>query len=91
LPSKAAALLYRLSKSQACPEGNKRVALILVNEFLALNGAALALEDDELADMILEAADSEARDWENVVDALTEQLQEMIVPLLVEDDEPEAS
>jgi hypothetical protein len=30
LESKVSALLYALAKSQACPDGNKRVALILV-------------------------------------------------------------
>jgi len=39
LRSKAAVLLYTLAKSQACPDGNKRIALVLVEAFLRLNGA----------------------------------------------------
>lgn len=54
--AKAAALLYALAKSQACPDGNKRIALILVLEFLALNGHTLETDPDALAGIILAAA-----------------------------------
>lgn len=82
LASKAAALLYALAKCQACPDGNKRVALILVIEFLALNGSTLDVEPDELADMILEAAEADPANRDAVVAALTERLRPLTEPLL---------
>jgi death-on-curing protein len=81
LPSKAAALLYALAKCQACPDGNKRVALILVLEFLAINGSTLEVDPDALADMILEIAASDAQRRDEIVEELTEKMRPMIVPL----------
>jgi death-on-curing protein len=85
LEAKAAALLYPLAKCQACPDGNKRVALILVLEFLALNGSTLEVDPDALADMILEVAASDARRRDEIVEELTEKMRPMIVPLDAED------
>jgi death on curing protein len=85
LEAKAAALLYSLAKCQACPDGNKRVALILVLEFLALNGSTLEVDPDALADMILEVAASDARRRDEIVEELTEKMRPMIVPLDAED------
>jgi prophage maintenance system killer protein len=48
LASKAAVLLYSLSKSQACPDGNKRIALILTYAFLDLNGATLTATAEDV-------------------------------------------
>jgi death on curing protein len=81
LAAKAAALLYALAKSQACPDGNKRVALILVVEFLALNGSTLDIDPDELADMILETAEVDPATRDEVVDALTERLRPLTEPI----------
>jgi death-on-curing protein len=81
LAAKAAALLYALSKSQACPDGNKRVALILVVEFLALNGSTIDVDPDTLADMILETAAADPATREDVVAALTERLRPLTEPL----------
>lgn len=81
LDSKTAALLYALAKSQACADGNKRIALILVMEFLALNGATLAWDGDTLADTILETAESHPATREQTVATLTDRLRNAIVPL----------
>lgn len=86
LPAKAAALLYALAKSQACPEGNKRVALILVMEFLALNGATLNVDPDELAEIILRVAAGDPAVREQIVLDLTEEMRPLIVPLTPEDE-----
>lgn len=67
LPAKTAALLYALAKSQACPDGNKRIALILVLEFLALNGHTVETDPDDLAEIILTAAESNPGDRDAVV------------------------
>ena len=85
LPAKAAALLYALAKSQACPDGNKRVTVILVMEFLAINGTTLDLDPDAFADMILTIAASAAADRDEVLDALTEEMRPVIIPLDTED------
>lgn len=79
LQAKAAVLLYTLSKSQACSDGNKRIALILVRSFLHINGARLAAPDDVIAEAILHAAGSDrlARDAEII--ALTTWLQAVVV------------
>jgi death on curing protein len=81
LAAKAAALLYALAKTQACPDGNKRVALILVVEFLALNGSTLDIDPDELADMILETAEADPASRDDVVEALTERLRPLTEPI----------
>lgn len=85
LASKAAALLYALAKSQACPDGNKRVALILVIEFLARNGSTVDLDQDEIADLVLETAQTEASSHDAVVAELTDRLRPTIVPLTTEE------
>ncbi len=85
LSSKAAALLYALAKSQACADGNKRLALILLLEFLALNGATLNTTNDDLADMIVETAETQAAARDHVVEQLTDRLGQIIVPLTMED------
>jgi death-on-curing protein len=86
LPAKTAALLYALAKSQACPEGNKRVALILVVEFLAINGTTFEIDALDLADLILEVAAVDPATRDEVVEELTERLRPLIVPLTVEDE-----
>jgi death on curing protein len=87
LASKTAALLYALAKSQACADGNKRVALILTIEFLALNGSTLDVSSDELVDLILTAAASPASERGGVVADLTKELHPLIVPLTTEEAE----
>lgn len=77
--------MYALAKSQACPDGNKRIALILTLEFLALNGSTLEMPGDQLADLILSAAESQPVAREVTVLALGEQLQPTIVPLTTEE------
>src|SRR5205823_2305569 len=76
LPAKAAALLYALAKSQACIDGNKRVALLLTNVFVRINGGRLVATHDELVAEILTTADSAAADRETIVVALTEWMRE---------------
>jgi death on curing protein len=74
LDAKAAVLTYSLAKSQACIDGNKRLALILLNEFLAVNGAELEMTDDEAADLILFAAESDPALRDQVILELTTRL-----------------
>jgi death-on-curing protein len=85
LPSKAAALTYALAKSQACVDGNKRAALILLRAFLHINGATLRTAPGSLADMILDAASSESERREEVVTNMTDWLRERIVVLSEEE------
>lgn len=82
LPAKAAALLYAFAKSQACIDGNKRIALIVVIAFLEANGRTLRSDDpEEPADRILWAAESAPDDRDRVIENLTAWLAEAIVPL----------
>ena len=68
--AKAAALLYGLAKSQACPDGNKRIALILVVAFVRLNGFDLHVNRGELSDLILQTAASPSREHDAMIDVL---------------------
>jgi death-on-curing protein len=80
LPSKGAALTYALAKSQACIDGNKRVAFILLLEFLSINGATLDDAGDEsAADMILRTAGSAAQHRDMVRLELCEWLMRHII------------
>jgi len=71
LPAKTAALLYALAKLQACPDGNKRIALLLVERFVVINASRLRVQPGELADMILETAETDASDREETIKMLT--------------------
>jgi len=71
LAAKTAALLYGLSKSQACHEGNKRVALLLTVAFLHENDARLNTRRLELAEQIVAIAESDPTDHDDVIAALT--------------------
>jgi prophage maintenance system killer protein len=72
LPAKAAALLYSLAKSQACSDGNKRVALLLTSAFVRMNGSSLKASHAESVAVILHAAESEAVDHDAVVVEITD-------------------
>ena len=78
LASKAAVLLYTLAKSQACPEGNKRIALLLVNAFLAINATMIRDSNDEIASRIGSAAESDREERERVLEGLKEWLARVI-------------
>ncbi len=54
--AKAAALAMAFARSQRCPDGNKRLALILMLAFLGINGYEVVADEDETADMMLGAA-----------------------------------
>ena len=79
LSAKSAVLLYSLAKSQACADGNKRVALILLRAFLYINGARLDAEDDEISEMILGTAASPREDREDAIIALNAWLERAVV------------
>jgi death-on-curing protein len=79
LPAKAAALLYSLAKSQACPDGNKRVALLLTSAFVRMNGKRLEATHAETVTIILDAAESDASHHDGVVAALTEWMREHLI------------
>ena len=72
LAAKSAALLYALTKSQACADGNKRIALLLTSAFIRMNGGRLEAEHDDAANVMLAVAQSEASRREDVVAELTE-------------------
>lgn len=78
LPSKAGVLTYSLAKSQACPDGNKRLTAILVFEFLAMNGADFQPEQGELANVILRVAASDPSQRDQMLDELDRWFREVL-------------
>ncbi len=56
LPAKAAALTYALARSQACIDGNKRIALILLTVFARMNGHKLVATNAEAEEIIRRVA-----------------------------------
>ena len=55
----AATYAFHLCKAHSFIEGNKRIAAAVSETFLELNGASLAISNDELADLFLKIASSE--------------------------------
>jgi len=53
----AAAYAYHLTKAHAFIDGNKRVAAVVTETFLKVNGVVLRASDDELVDLYLSIAD----------------------------------
>jgi death on curing protein len=53
---KAAVLALAFARAQRCPDGNKRLSLILLVTFLALNGFWVSAEQHEFAKAILRGA-----------------------------------
>jgi death-on-curing protein len=67
-PALAAAYAFGLAKNHAFADGNKRIALIALELFLALNGFELTADDGQCVMVILSVASSafgedELADW----------------------------
>jgi len=56
LAAKAAAYLVGVAKGHPFADGNKRTAFALADTFLRLNGLELRLSDEELFELVLNAA-----------------------------------
>jgi len=78
MSEKAAVLVYTLAKSQACRDGNKRVALIVLRAFLYVNGCHVTATSDELASAIITAAESERGDRDQEIIRLTAWLERVM-------------
>jgi death on curing protein len=59
LAAMAGAYLYHLARYKPFVDGNRRTGLVAALVFLALNGASLAADPDELADRVRAAAAGE--------------------------------
>lgn len=59
---KATRLAYGLIKNHPLVDGNKRIATHAMLIFLSLNGMMLSYEDEELIDIILKVASSQANE-----------------------------
>lgn len=59
---KATRLAYGLIKNHPFVDGNKRIATHAMLIFLSLNGMMLSYEDEELIDIILKVASSQANE-----------------------------
>jgi death-on-curing protein len=85
LEAKAAVLLFTLAKSQACQDGNKRLAAVLVAAFLALNGRWIQTTSQALEDAIRGAEAASPPERDSTITRLTEWLRAATPPL---DEEP---
>ncbi len=56
LPSKAAALFFRLARAHGFSDGNKRVALVGLLSYVERNGARLEADQEELYEFTMAAA-----------------------------------
>jgi death-on-curing protein len=59
---KAGVLFFRLARSHAFSDGNKRVALVILLDWLEQHGLELAASEDELYEWVLEAASTATRE-----------------------------
>lgn len=69
---KAAALLHSVVGNHALVDGNKRLGWLATVVFLDLNGATVALSDDDAFDLVMEAATGQL-DVEEIADRLAAQ------------------
>ena len=69
LALKAAALLHSITGNHALVDGDKRLGWLATVVFLDLNGAAVALSDDEAFDLVMEVASGHA-DVERIAERL---------------------
>lgn len=75
LDEKAAALLQSLATNHPLVDGNKRLAFACTSVFLTLNGAPLALDDENQAyDLVIAVATSALTEIEDIAQALREGL-----------------
>jgi len=56
VPSATAAYLFHICQNHPFFDGNKRVATLAACVFLRANGYALSLDNDDLADLVLDVA-----------------------------------
>ncbi len=74
LPAKAAALLQSLACNHALLDGNKRCAWVAARTFIRLNGADLALGQDEAYRLVMDVATGQLRDVAKIAEAIAENL-----------------
>lgn len=85
LESKAAVLLYTLAKSQACVDGNKRLAVIILETFLGINDATMAVDQNELFERVLGVAESDRHDRQRILSGLVDWFRGIVVSLDTEE------
>lgn len=74
LPAKAAALLQSLARNHALVDGNKRCAWVATRTFLRLNGADLALGQDEAYQLVMNVATGQLRDVAKIAEVIAQNL-----------------
>jgi death on curing protein len=83
LTEKVAVLTLRLVKAHACPDGNKRVGLILASAFLEMFGMDIDAGADEIDHVFRRVAGAE--DYGAALADLTQWYGEVMRPLEVEE------
>jgi death-on-curing family protein len=64
---KAAMLFYLLIKNHPFEDGNKRMAVMILNSFLIINGYFLHAKKSELYDLAIKTAESKTRSKDRVL------------------------
>lgn len=74
LPSKAAALLQSLACNQALIDGNKRCAWVATRTFLRLNGADMAISQDEAYQLVMDVATGQTLEIAKIAEVIAQNL-----------------
>ncbi len=70
LDLKAAALLHSLAKNHPLVDGNKRLAWLLTETFVMINGFVVDLTNDEVYDLVMDVATSRVTDLKVIAERM---------------------
>lgn len=82
LEEKASALLYAFAKNHACPNGNKRLALVVSMGFIQENNFFLWVNKDDLEARVLGIASSDAGNADAVRADTAQWIKASVIPLM---------
>ena len=81
LIEQAAILFYLLNKNHPFQNGNKRIALTALSQFLFLNGKWFSVDHDELHRFTIDVASSEARSKDQEIEEIKSFLRAHLIDL----------
>jgi death on curing protein len=79
--TKAAALFHALIANHPFTDGNKRTAVLALQDFFWANGRTLLASDDELIELALRVADRGERKHEDLVKSLARDLKSLAIKI----------
>jgi death-on-curing protein len=89
LPRKGAALFHSLIANHPFTDGNKRTAVMALDQFLIANNRILLMSPDELVELALLVADRRGASHDALLDELTKRIAERSKPFSWVSDKPE--